>query len=221
MPALRNHRTRNLFPVVWLLLLFGLPARAGELVIEEARISVRLDPEAGALYGKALLTLRNRTGRDLAAVDLKFPAAAGDNVKLNVVWDRHEDLPWRRLWRQEALGHFLFQVTLAKPLRDGKKILLGVSFDLTPGTAGDDAPAIVTATRASLRGTGWYPVAAEGPAAPGRLKLTVRLPKTWVVTHPPGSKKKRPGILLADYKVNLGRKFTEEIVFAARAPEMP
>lgn len=215
----RSDAPRPAFAFVALLaLLFALPARSGELVLREAKISVQIDVKARTLFGKALLTFHNQTGRDLAALDLKIPAPAGAGAKIKVVWDKHEDLPWRRLRRQEAPGEFLIQFPLTNSLREGKKRIVGVSFEINAEGLDAFAPVRITDGEVNLNGTGWFPAPAEGPGRPRRTVLTILLPKDWVVVHPAKLKKRKSGILLAEYELKRGAGAEDDLLFAARAP---
>ena len=196
----------------------GDTERPRTLQIDEAKITAQLDPELRALYGKALLKLRNRTGRDLSAIDLVLPAIPGAEFKVRVVWDRHEELPWRRLLRQEAAGEFHIQFPLTHSLRAGKGLTLGVTWEVQLSEASESAPALITPEKVRLRGSGWYPVAPNGGAAK-RLHLTLKMPKTWVATVPPKAKKRRTGFLLAEYELSRSGDFAGQVIFEAHAPE--
>ena len=194
------------------------------LQVEEAKITAQIDPELGALYAKVLLKLKNRTGRDLSVLDIILPSFPGAEFKVNIVWDRHEELPWRRLVRQESEGEFRIQFPLTHSLRAGKSAIVGISWEIQVSQAQnkdkDTAPVVITADRVQLRGHGWYPVTQNGGAAK-RLRLTLKFPKTWKATVPRKAKKRRTGFLLTEYELSPSGDFAGAVVFAAHAPLGP
>ena len=192
------------------------------LQVEEAKITAQIDPELRALYAKVLLKLKNRTGRDLSVLDIIFPSFPGAEFKVNIVWDRHEELPWRRLLRQEAEGEFRIQFPLTHSLRAGKSAIVGISWEVQVNGAKnvDTAPVMITADRVQLRGHGWYPVAPNGETAK-RLRLTLKFPKKWKVTVPRKAKKRRTGFLLTEYELNPSGDLADAVVFAAHASPAP
>ncbi len=198
------------------------------IAVERVELTARLNPAAPAIYGKAILTIRSRAAEELTHLTFRLPYPMGAGVEMRRVWDREDDLPWRRLRREEEEGEYLFQVSLAKPLRPEQKILLGFSFEIHSGqVTAPDPPALLTADEARLRGIGWYPLPAwKKEVHVGRVRLEVRLPKLWEAGSALPLKKTAEATLLATYEVEWVKTYPDNtdpgvLLFEARAPSAP
>lgn len=195
------------------------------IVAEKAELTVQLDPEQQAIYGKVILSLRNVSQKVREKLTLRFSSPLAPGIAVKLVWDRDEDLPWRRLRAQETGGEYLLQLSLTRPLKPGGRILVGVSFELyferipAPGPV-----ASITGGEARLAVAGWYPMPlANRELLPAQVRMAVRLPKLWKASSPAGLKRRRDGTLLALYelrwkKPKAGNADPDMVLFQARAP---
>ncbi|MFQ5776976.1 MAG: hypothetical protein ACE5IP_03100 [Terriglobia bacterium] len=188
-----------------LLSLAPIPLRA-QLRAERVNLEVRIDPAPLAVYAKARLVLRNRNPKSRDIVELRFPAPLGSRVQVRAVWDRGGELGWRSDAGADGESRKL-RIALRAPLRRGKKVEVVVSYDMDlTGFTSPEAPLEVSSSGARLGTTGWYPLPLGlDPAAPQRLRLSVRLPKEWRVSARARLKKLSNGTALASYELTLKR----------------
>lgn len=183
-----------------------LPAnqRAAQLEVERAEVNVHLDPPLLALYARAKLVLRNRSGQNLETLELEFPAPLGPRIKVRAVWDRGGELPWRAGPADEGAPRTLV-VALRSPLPPEKESVVVVSYDVElEGFAAPKGPLSISSESAWLSTTGWYPLpGGSEPALPQELRLVVRLPKRWQVTAAVELKQISKGTALASYELEL------------------
>jgi hypothetical protein len=203
------------------LLLAALPV-AAQLEIERLELEARLDPREQALYTRATFFLRNRTPRSLEVLELDFPAALASRARVNAVWDRDGELPWRAD-EDEGPDARPLRVGLRTPLAFGKKLVVVVGYDLDlASSASSPGDAVVTEKSARLAATGWYPLPrSAAPALPRRLRLAVRLPKDWQVAASGKLKRLQEGSALATYEVTLERVEPGAPLLRAGAPLPP
>ena len=200
----------------------------GNIVMEKVDVTVRLDPQKRALYGTMVLSVRNMSEDTLEGLTFRFPSPLAPGVVVTRVWDREDELPWRRLRRQEKEGEFLLQVPLAKPLRSYQKILIGLSYDLRldrlPAT---NAFVRLTYREARLSAAGWYPLLTRSPQRlPQRIRMVLRIPKEWHATSPFRLKREKEATLLVDYDLKWDPAQPDNadpgmVLFEARAPASP
>jgi hypothetical protein len=178
-----------------LLLSLVLPsgANAAALTAERVDLDVRLDPQSEALYASGKLVLRNTGRTAIEVLTLRFPALLGSRTTCTAVWDADGELGWRLDPAEKLQGHKL-SVLLRSRLRPGQKMTLGLNFEITLEGVPRDAPTRVSAEDARLAGGGWYPLPDKtGPELVERLRLVVRLPKSWHVSAPVKLKKVAEG----------------------------
>lgn len=192
---------------------------AAELEVERVELSVQLDPEAQALYATARLFLRNPGHPALDILDFTVPAPLGERFDCRSVWVRKGELAWR-LDPVEDSAAARLRVALLSPLKAGKKLVIGVSYEVDlEGLSPPDAPASVAPHNARLSTTGWYPLpAGTGSATPERLRLAVRLPKDWRVNAPVKVKRITDGSALASYEVELKHFAPGQLLVGATPP---
>ena len=202
-----------------LLLSLGLAAGANAtaLTVERVDLDVRLDPQSQALYASGKLVLRNTGRTAIEILTLLFPAPLGSRTTCTAVWDPHGELGWRLDPAEKLQGHKL-SVLLRSRLRPGKKMTLGLNFEITLEGLPPDAPTRVSAENARLASAGWYPLPDEAdPELVDRLRLVVRLPKSWQVSAPVKLKKVAESKVLASYELQRKRPVPGRTLFRARA----
>lgn len=198
-------------------LLLAQGASAAALTADRVDLDVRLDPQSEALYASGQLVLRNTGHTDIEILTLLFPAPLGSRTTCTAVWDSDGELGWRSD-PADNLHSQKLSVLLRSRLRPGKKITLGLNFEIALDGLSADAPARVSAQDARLAGAGWYPLPDDaGPAWAGRLRLVVRLPKSWRVSAPVKLKKVAESESLASYEVQRERPVSERTLFRAHA----
>jgi len=203
--------------------LLGVPlAAAAQVEIERLELDARLEPQARAVYARATFFLRNRSYSSPDVLEFDFPAPLGGRARVNAVWDRQGELPWRADAAEgERAGPL--RVALRSPLAFGKKLVVVVSYDLElEGFTAPPEALLVTPEGARLATTGWYPwPRGSEPDLPRRLRLTVRLPKEWQVAAPAKLKRLRDGTALASYELELQRVEPGQLLFRAGAALPP
>lgn len=207
-------------PLLLVAVLLAAPVSpAAELEVERVELSVQLDPEAQAFYATARLFLRNSGYLALEILDFTVPAPLGERFECRSVWARKGELGWR-LDPVEDSGAARLRVALLTPLKAGKKLVIGISYEVNlEGLSALDPPASVSAQNARLSTTGWYPrPAASGSAVPQRLRLAVRLPKDWRVSAPIKVKRISDGSALASYELELKHLESGQLLFGAASP---
>jgi hypothetical protein len=202
-------------------LLFPSSASADSLAVERLDLDVRLDPQSQALYAGGKLTLRNTGGTSIEVLTLQFPAPLGSRTTCTAVWDANGELGWRSDPVDETQDQEL-SVLLRPWLKPGKKMTLGLNFEITLEGLPADAPASVSSGTARLTGTGWYPLPdGADPLRTNKLRLVVRLPKTWQVSAPVKMKRITRGALLAGYELQVERPVPGQTLFLAHARGEP
>jgi hypothetical protein len=199
-------------------LLAASDAPAATLQVERVELSVQLDPELHALYATARLFLRNPGRQALDVLDFTLPAPLGARFECRSVWERKGELGWRL---DPADNAATLRVALASPLKAGKKLVVGISYEVDlENLSTPDAPASVSAQSAQLFATGWYPLPAAGSglAVPGRIRLAVRLPKEWRVSAPVKLNKIAEGSALASYELEVRDVKPGQLLLSATAP---
>ena len=214
-------RPRSLLALVALLLL-AAPAAAAPLEIQKADFSVHLDPRFRALYATVLLTVRN-TGRDSVDIlEFEFPPPLGPQAQVLAAWDREGLLEWRSDPVADPVDIGApreLLVALRGMLRPGKKLVLGVRYEIALPGLSAEAPAGIDAHAARLATSGWYPVPARAPnSLPRKLRLDVRLPIGWRVHSPVKVKERTTGTALSYYSLELNSVRPNEELLRAEAP---
>lgn len=216
--ASRPARQRSLL-LLCALLAGALSARAANLEVEQVDIQARLDPRFQALYATVRLVVRNRSLQPLEVLEFGLAETLGARVLYNGAWDREGELDWRAHYEDEAKPPLL-RVALRRPLRPGKKVTLGVRYEIGFQTAAATAPASVSPDGARLAAIGWYPLPAGAePAGPRLLRLAARLPKEWQVSAPVALRKTHDGTALATYELTLKSVVPGETLLQAKRRE--
>jgi hypothetical protein len=198
-------------------LVLALGANATALTAERVDLDVRLDPQSEALYASGKLVLRNTGRTTIEILTLLFPAPLGSRTTCTAVWDADGELGWRSDPAEKPQGRTL-SVLLRSRLRPGRKMTLGLNFEITLEGLPPDAPARVSAEDVRLAGAGWYPLPDEADPEPvDRLRLVVRLPKSWQVSAPVKLKKVAESKVLASYELQRERPVRGRTLFRARA----
>lgn len=189
--------------VLGALLAGGLPGFAATLEVEQVVINARLDPRFQALYATMRFVLRNRGDQPLKVIEFGVAETLGARVRYAEAWDREGELEWWIDHGDESKPPEL-RVALRRPLLPGKKVTLGVRYELGFQAAAASAAASVSPTGARLDSTGWYPLPVGTEAVrPRRLRLAARLPKEWQVSAPVALKKTSNGTALATYELTM------------------
>jgi hypothetical protein len=196
-------------------LLLATPAAAAPLEIRKADFSVHLDPRFRALYATVLLTLRNGGGQPLDILEFEFPPPLGSLTTVLDAWDREGPLEWRSDVVEVGTPRELL-VALRRELQPGKKIILGLRYEIALPDLSVEAPAVIGENGARLATSGWYPVPARASSSlPRKLRLDVRLPVDWQVHSPVRVKERVRGKALAHYALELKNVQPEEALLRA------
>jgi hypothetical protein len=201
------------------LLLAAPTAAATPLEVERLELNVHLDPNEQALYATAKLVLRNRGYQNLEILEFTWPEALSPHVDCNSAWGRQGELPWRLDPPEKDTPRRLL-VALLSPLRPGKKLVLGINYELALEELLDsEALVLVSPQKVQLRTTGWYPLPRDSDGAPPPvLRLTVRLPKEWRVSAPFKLKKINEGTALASYELEVKSAGPGQLLLRATPP---
>lgn len=199
-------------------LLLAAPVAAAPLEILRADFSVHLDPRLQGLYAAVVLTLRNNGAAPLEVVELDFPPPLGPQAQVLAAWDRNGQLEWRSDPVEVGSPRELL-VALRRPLRPGKKLVLGLRYELALADSPADTPAVITPRGARLATSGWYPEPARSSnPLPQKLRLVVRLPKAWRVHSPVAIKQRTTGTALSHYELEMTPVRADEELLRAEAP---
>lgn len=210
-------RPRSLL-VLAAVLLLAVPAVAAPLEILKADFSVHLDPRFQSLYATVLLTLRNAGREPLDILEFEFPVPLGPSVSVLAAWDREGPLEWRSDPVEAGAPRELL-VALRRELRPGKKLVLGLRYEIALPELTEEAPAAIGDEGARLATSGWYPVPAGASSAlPKKLRLDVRCPVGWQVHSPVRVKERTRGKALSHYALELKMVRPNEELLRAEAP---
>lgn len=199
-------------------LLLAAPCAAAPLEIQRADFSVQLDPRFQSLNATVVLALRN-TGREpLDILEFEFPPPLGPQARVLAAWDRDGPLEWRSD-PVEVGSPLELLVALRRPLSPGRKLALGLRYELKLADPPPETPAWVNASGGRLATSGWYPVPARASnPLPQKLRLDVRLPKDWTVHSSVAVKRRRTGTALSQYALELSPVQPGEDLLLAEAP---
>ena len=213
-------RPRSLLAFAAILLL-AAPVAAAPLEIQKADFSVHLNPRFQALYATVLLTLRNTGRESFDVLEFEFPSPLGHRAQVLAAWDREGPLEWRSDPVEEDVPRELL-VALRRLLRPGKKLVLGLRYEIALPGPSAEAPAGVDHHAARLATSGWYPLPARASnALPRKLRLDVRLPIGWRVHSPVRVKERTTGTALSHYELELNSVRPNQELLRAEAPPAP
>lgn len=199
-------------------LLLAAPSAAAPLEIQRADFSVQLDPRFQSLYATVVLTLRNTGVVSLDIVEFEFPPPLGPQARVLSAWDRDGQLEWRSD-PVEVGSPLELLVALRRPLSPGRKLALGLRYEVKLADPPPGSPAWVNASGARLATSGWYPVPARASnPLPQKLRLDVRLPEDWSVHSPVAVKRRRTGTALSQYALELNHVQPGKDLLQAEAP---
>ncbi|MGH9803546.1 MAG: hypothetical protein ACRD4D_00105 [Candidatus Acidiferrales bacterium] len=203
-------------------LLLAAPAAAAPLEIHRADFSVHLDPRFRALYATVVLTVRNAGGDSVDVLEFEFPAPLGPQAQVLAAWDREGPLEWRSDPVSDPVDVGASRellVALRRMLRPGKKLVLGLRYEIALPALSVNAPAGIDADAARLATSGWYPLPARtSNALPHKLRLDVRLPNGWRVRSLARVKERVTGTALSHYSLELNSVRPNEELLRAEAP---
>jgi hypothetical protein len=195
-----------------------LPAQRTPVEIERLELDVRLDPAEQALSAKANMVLRNRGGNHVEIVGLFIPAPLGQRAVIERAWDYHGQLAFRAD-PVDANQSQQIQVALRAPLKPGGKQRIVLSYTLAlDALPNSSSSTTLTAQRARLAATGWYPAPALS-APPGFIRLSVRLPKAWRVWALAKPKRVLEGQAMASYEMTIKNAAVDAVLFTAAAAD--
>ncbi|MFQ5817168.1 MAG: hypothetical protein ACE5H2_04315 [Terriglobia bacterium] len=198
-----------------LALLLALGPAPRFFAVNAVELDVRLEPADAQLAAKASLALVSRRVRPIHTLVLVFPAPFHDRARIRTVWDETGLLAWHTEPAKDAL---LIHVTFASPLAPLARRTVVVSFELDFAGLDSTAPAHLSDQEARLESSGWYPLP-ESAAADRlrRLRLDVRLPRTWRVERSGPIKHLRTGIQFAEYELKRKNIPAGRLLFRAYA----
>lgn len=216
---------RRLLLTSTLLLLFATDPRLAAnqetqfpppLSIEEIELDLRLEPATHTLSAKVMLGLRSRSLRPMEVVRLVLPAPFADRAHIYAVWDRTGFLAWHTERREKDL---LIVTTFTAPIGPLGQRALVVHFELDlAGFDAPEAPAQLTSRAASLHATGWYPLpVALRLTRINRLRLGLRLPRTWQLRSHTQLKHLHTSSEFAEYELTAKGISAASLVFSAYA----
>lgn len=202
--------------------LLAAPAAAAPLEIQKADFSIHLDPRFRALYATVVLTLRNSGREPLEVLEFEFPPPLGPQAQVLAAWDREAPLEWRSDPVPDPVeidAARELRVALRRPLRPGKKLVLGLRYEIALPAPAADAPATIDDRSARLAASGWYPQPARASnPLPRKLRLDVRLPLGWRLHSPIPVKERRRGTALRHYALELNAVHRGAELLRAEAP---
>lgn len=183
--------------------------------VNAVELDVRLEPSDGRLAAKASLHLRSRRVRPAETLALVLPAPFQNRARIRAVWDETGVLAWHTEMAEAAL---LIRVTFARPLPALARRTVVVSFELDCGGLDSSAPAQLTARAARLESTGWYPLPAGSVSDRlRRVRLAVRLSRSWRVERRLRMKRVRSGKHVAEYELTAENVARDTLLFRAHA----
>lgn len=187
--------------------------------MERLELDARIDPTGPTLYAKANLVLRNRERTPVELVDFEIPAPLGARTTVENVWDRNGQLAWRSD-AVEATQPLAITVALRLPLAPGDRQRIVIAFAIQLEGLSAPAPAQVSARRAQLAMSGWYPALAGSEATmPEWIRVTVRLPKDWQVEGIVRPKRVLEGEASASFEMTIKGAPVNAVLFRATAPQ--
>ena len=186
------------------------------LNVEEVELDVRLEPATYTLSAKVMLGLRSRSLKPVEAIRLVVPAPFADRAHIYAVWDRSGFLAWHS---QRIKKDLLIVTTFAQPIGALGQRWLVIRFDLDfTHFDAPDAPAQLTPHAASLRATGWYPLPlGVRPRQFNKLRLGLRLPRTWRLRSHAESKHLHTGTEFTEYELTAEAVSASSLLFCAYA----
>lgn len=198
-------------------LFLAVPA-AASLEIQKADFSLHLDPRFRALYATVLLTVRNAGPDPLDVLEFEFPAPLGHRAQVSAAWDREGPLEWRSDPVEEGAARDLL-LAIRRMLRPGKKLVVGLRFEIALPGLSAEAPAGIEPDGVRLLTSGWYPVPVRtSNALPQKLRIDVRLPLGWRVRSTVPVRERTRGTALSSYALELSPVRPSEELLRAEAP---
>lgn len=197
-----------------LALLLQVTPASRPVSLRALELDVRLEPATRILSAKARLDIVSRRVLPLTQLVLVLPPPFAERARVQAVWDATGLLAWHV---QSAGEELRISVTLAKPLPSLSRRTVVMSFDLDL-TGVDSALVKFTHREVQLASSGWYPFPENLllDSLP-RVRLGVRLPRTWRVQSTSNVKRLRTGPEFAEYELKAKNVRAGALLFAASA----
>jgi len=194
------------------LLLQGTPV-SRIVSVRTVELDVRLDPATRTLAGKASLELDSRRVLPIDTLALVLPPPFADRTRVEDVWDETGLLAWTAKMESETL---LLRLTFARPLAPLARRTVVIRFQLSLDEL-DSTAVRLSQHEARLESSGWYPLPKE-PVLERfrRIRLGVRLPRTWRVEAAGRLKRVRTGLEFAEYEITAKNVAPQTLLFQAQ-----
>ncbi len=181
--------------------------------VRTVELDVRLDPATRTLAGKANLELDSRRVLPIDTLDLFLSPPFADRARVEDVWDETGLLAWSAKMESETL---LLRLTFARPLPPLARRTVVIRFQLSLDEV-DSTAVRLNQHEARLESSGWYPFPKEAALERfRRIRLGVRLPRTWHVEATSQLKRVRTGLEFAEYEITAKNVAPQTLLFQAR-----